>query len=385
MTTPSTQSPETLPAPVAPQVEPDHAFTPAPADWVRWAVLVLSLTSAGGLWLAWQAQTRVQGLEQELVRRQQTSQTQATEARVLARQAEELSRESAARTALLESRLAEVALQRAQVEDLIKNLSTSRDENLLADLESSLRVAAQQASLTGSAEPLVVALQSADTRLARAAQPRLDNVRRAVAKDLDDVRGTRVADLAALTLRLDEATRLVDEVPLLNSPEAARPQPQVAPAKAKSRTGTTETHKPPAAASAPDSEATSTNWSSQISRWLTQAGHRVWLETRNLIRVTEIQRPEGMLITPEQSFFLRENVKLRLLNARLALLSRQTAIAASDLQEVEATLPRYFDPQSRKTQLLRAMLLDVAKQSTQTTVPRPDDTLAALATVSAGR
>ena len=385
MTTPSPPPPETLPAPVAPQVEPDHAFTPPPADWVRWAVLVLSLTSAGGLWLAWQAQTRVQGLEQELVRRQQTSQTQATEARVLARQAEELSRESAARTALLESRLAEVALQRAQVEDLIKNLSSSRDENLLADLESSLRVAAQQASLTGSAEPLVVALQSADTRLARTAQPRLDNVRRAVAKDLDDVRGTRVADLAALTLRLDEATRLVDEVPLLHSPEAARPQPQVASAKPKSRTGTTETHKPPAAASAPDSEATSTNWSSQISRWLTQAGRRVWLETRNLIRVTEIQRPEGMLITPEQSFFLRENLKLRLLNARLALLSRQTAIATSDLQEVEATLPRYFDPQSRKTQLLRAMLIDIAKQSTQTTVPRPDDTLAALATVSAGR
>jgi len=340
-------------------------------------VLVLSLTSAGGLWLAWQAQSRVQGLEQELVRRQQSSQTQATEAHLLAKQAQELSRESAARTALLESRLAEVALQRTQVEDLIKNLSTSRDENLLADLESSLRVATQQASLTGSAEPLVVALQSADARLARAAQPRLDNVRRAVAKDLDDVRATRVADLSALTLRLDEATRLVDEVPLLNSPESARAQPRKAapPPKASARQDAT--------ASEPD--AASAAWTSQVYHWLSQAGNRVWLETRNLIRVTEIQRPEGMLVSPEQSYFLRENIKLRLLNARLALLSRQTAIAASDLQEVEAVLPRYFDAQSRKTQLLRNLLIDVAKQSTQTTVPRPDDTLAALAAVSAGR
>ena len=122
-------TPEKLPATVAPQVEQDLTHTPAPAEWVRWAVLVLSLVSAGGLWLAWQAQTRVQALEQELVRRQQTSQMQATEARLLARQAQELSRESVARTALLENRLTEVSQQRTQIEELIKTLSTSRDEN----------------------------------------------------------------------------------------------------------------------------------------------------------------------------------------------------------------------------------------------------------------
>src|SRR5690606_12614377 len=144
----------------------------------------------------------------------------------------------------------------------------------------SLRVATQQASLTGSAEPLVVALQSADTRLARAAQPRLDNVRRAVAKDLDQVRATRVADLSALTVRLDEATRLVDEVPLLNSPEAARLHPDSASAKAQPAA-----RKPKAAASAASaSEPTEagTGWSTQAYEWLGRAGQRVWLETRNL-------------------------------------------------------------------------------------------------------
>ena len=376
-------TPEKLPATVAPQVEQDLTHTPAPAEWVRWAVLVLSLVSAGGLWLAWQAQTRVQALEQELVRRQQTSQMQATEARLLARQAQELSRESVARTALLESRLTEVSQQRTQIEELIKTLSTSRDENLLSDLEASLRVAIQQSSLTGSAEPLVVALQSADSRLVRAAQPRLDNVRRAVAKDLDRVRGTRVADLNALTLRLDEATRLVDEAPLLNSPEAARAQPAAVQAKPQA-----SPRKPKAASlqsSAPKAQDDAPGWPEHAYEWLSQAGQVIWHETRNLIRVTQINRPEGMLISPEQSFFLRENIKLRLLNARLALLSRQTVIAANDLQEVEASLPRYFDTQSRKTQLLRSMLADVAKQSTQTTVPRPDDTLAALAAVSPAR
>ena len=383
MTESNPPTPEKLPATVAPQVEQDLTHTPAPAEWVRWAVLVLSLVSAGGLWLAWQAQTRVQALEQELVRRQQTSQMQATEARLLARQAQELSRESVARTALLENRLTEVSQQRTQIEELIKTLSTSRDENLLSDLEASLRVAIQQSSLTGSAEPLVVALQSADSRLVRAAQPRLDNVRRAVAKDLDRVRGTRVADLNALTLRLDEATRLVDEAPLLNSPETARAQPAAVQAKPQA-----SPRKPKAASlqsSAPKAQDDAPGWPEHAYEWLSQAGQVIWHETRNLIRVTQINRPEGMLISPEQSFFLRENIKLRLLNARLALLSRQTVIATNDLQEVEASLPRYFDTQSRKTQLLRSMLADVAKQSTQTTVPRPDDTLAALAAVSPAR
>jgi uroporphyrin-3 C-methyltransferase len=92
-----------------------------------------------------------------------------------------------------------------------------------------------------------------------------------------------------------------------------------------------------------------------------------------------------MLISPEQGFFLRENLKLRLLNARLALLSRQTTTAVNDLHTVQQALPRYFDTESRKTQLLQSMLAEVIGQGQQTLVPRPDDTLAALAAVSGGR
>ena len=118
--------------------------------------------------------------------------------------------------------------------------------------------------------------------------------------------------------------------------------------------------------------------------WTKGAAQTVWNETRGLVRLTRINRPEGMLISPDQGFFLRENIKLRLLNARLALLSRQTPIAQADLQNIQATVPRYFDMASRKTQLLQSMLADVSAQSQQTAVPRPDDSLAALAAVSGG-
>jgi uroporphyrin-3 C-methyltransferase len=373
--------------------QPDLSEDEPSPQWVRWAVLIVSVVAAGSGWLAWSTEQRVRSLEQELVRRQQLSQTEVAEARLLAHQSDELSRQSAARAALIETRLNEVALQRSQVEDLVKNLSISRDENLVADIETGLRVAMQQASLTGSAEPMLLAMQSADERLAHAKQPRLDNVRRALARDLDRLRGTRVADVNNLSIRLDEAVRLVDDLPLLNQPEAtvaagnattagaadaakAKPAPNAKPGK---------NGKPaaPAAASAPTAEEP--GWSDRLLGWTQSAASTVWNEARALVRITRVRQPEAMLLSPDQGFFLRENVKLRLLNARLALLSRQTSIAQADLQAVQASLPRYFQGESRKTQLLASMIDEVTAQSRLTTLPRPDDTLAALATVSGGR
>ncbi|MEY4765372.1 MAG: hypothetical protein RI907_2045 [Pseudomonadota bacterium] len=386
--TPVTPTPPTAvpPAPVQDSVAPDLSADEPHPHWVRWAVLILSAVAVGGAWLAWNTDKRVKSLEQELVRRQQASQGEVTEARLLSRQAEDQAREAVARSTLVETRLNEVALQRTQVEDLIKNLSLSRDENLVADIETGLRVAMQQAALTGSAEPMLIALQSADERLAHAKQARLDNVRRALARDLDRLKGTRVADVNNLSIRLDEAVRLVDDVPLLNQPEAtvrAPAAPRVQPAAPKPvKPGAARLPVPPTEhpASAPE-----VGWSDRLLGWSGAAAQTVWNEARSLVRITRVRQPEGMLLAPEQAFFLRENVKLRLLNARLALLSRQTAIAQADLKQVRDLLPRYFNGDSSKTQLLATMIDDVAAQTRLTTLPRPDDTLAALATVSGGR
>ncbi len=114
-------------------------------------------------------------LEQELVLRQRDIQQQATEARMLSQQTLEALRESVAKVALLEARLSEVGVQRSQLDDLILSLSRSRDENIVAEIESALRVAQQQSLLSGSAEPLVAALRQADDRLARYNQPRLED------------------------------------------------------------------------------------------------------------------------------------------------------------------------------------------------------------------
>ena len=341
------------------------------AYWLVAVVAFVLITALASLVVAWRAYERVKNIEQELVRRQQESQGQASEARLLAKQAQDTSRESAAKVALLEARVAEVAMQRGQLEDLIQSMSRSRDENLVMDVEAGIRVAQQQSTITGSAEPLLAVLKQADERLARVNQPRMDGVRRAIARDLDRVRAVGVADINSLVIKLDEAVRLVDELPLLSSAEPRNAATPAAPANT--------------AASAVASAATALDWTKTWRDGWAAATHRVWLEAKSLIRVTRIDQPEAMLLAPEQAFFLRENVKLRLLNARLALLSRQFDTAQTDLQSAQNSLDRYFDRSARRTGLTSDLVAQVAAQARQVTLPRPDDTLAALATASAGR
>jgi uroporphyrin-3 C-methyltransferase len=331
------------------------------------------------LGLAWTSQQRVKLLEQQLVARQQQSQSESGEALVLAKQSQDTARQSAARMALVEARLAEAAVQRTQLDELIQSLSRSRDENLLADIESALRMAQQQAALTGSLEPLLATLRQADERLARHNQPRLERVRRAVLRDLERVRGVSQVDVATLVIRLDEVVRQVDDLPLVAVAKSLNPSAQPTQAAALDRAPSSgvpsATPNTPSAPAWPDSL-------DRAARWVAQGFDVVWDEVRSLVRITRIENPESALAAPEQQFFLRENLKLRLLNARLALLSRQFDVAQSDLRDAQRTLERYFDPSSRRVVGVVDLMRQVSQLSRQVSLPRPDETLAALATVN---
>jgi uroporphyrin-3 C-methyltransferase len=339
-----------------------------------WATALLALLALVALWLAWQGTQRMRALEQELVRRQQESQTLSTEARVLARQAQDVSRDAAAKVALLESRVAENTLQRSQLEELLQALTRSRDENMLADIEAAVRVAVQQSAITGSTEPLVTALRQADERLARNSQPRLERVRRAVVQDLDRVRAVAVSDISTLVIKVDEAVRMADELPLLSQPDKRRAS-NSGPAGGAVAV--------PAAASA--AAAGAGGWRAELAARWDLLVTRVVDEAKSLVRVTRIDQPEAMLIAPEQAYFLRENLKLRLLNARLALLSRQFNTAQSDLREVQLMLDRYFDRSSKRVTNVSELVRQVSAQARGIVVPRPDETFAALSAVLAGK
>ena len=215
-------------------------------------------------------------------------------------------------------------------------------------------------------------------RLTRNAQPRVERVRRAVAHDLDRVRAVAVSDIAALLIRIDDVVRAVDDLPLLAQPERRGPLSAESAARARAAAAA-------AAAAASAGASTQPTWRARIGEGWQVLTERVWSEARGLVRVTPVDHPEAMLLAPEHAYFLRENLKLRLLNARLALLSRQFNTAQSDLRDVQGQLERYFDRSSKRVTNATELVRQVGSQARGVVVPRPDETLAALAAVLAGR
>jgi uroporphyrin-3 C-methyltransferase len=211
-----------LPAPMASAaaVEAPRLLRLLRIAWIFAAVL--GFLALAALVLATRADRRVRSVEQELVLRQQDSGAKAAEAQLVAKQAQDAARDAGAKVALLEARVAEVAAQRSRLEELMQSLSRSREDNVLLEVESMVRGAVQQAAVTGRVEPVVAALKQADERLGRQSQPRFEKVRRAIARDLDRIKSASIADVATLTIQLDEAARMIDELPLLSDAMSSR-------------------------------------------------------------------------------------------------------------------------------------------------------------------
>ncbi len=332
------------------------------------AVAIVGLTSSTLLW------QKLNTIQEQLARQSADAGTQAVEARTLAREAQEQAGDAATRLTVAETRLNEVALQRGQLEELMRSLSRSRDETLVVDMEAALRLAEQQAQFTGQLEPLLAALKSAQQRIERAAQPRLLPVQRAMARDIERLRTAQVADTAGLLARLDDLVRQVDELPLQN---------------AVATTAATRRLQAKTSSNAASTNSTSSTETASDAPWwqtaLLQAGEVVWDEVRSLVRVSRIDQPEAILLAPEQAFFLRENLKLKLLNARLGILARQLDSARTDLAAAHAAIQKYFDPTSRRTQQVAASLQQSQLHLKNNQLPRLDETFAALGSAAAGR
>jgi uncharacterized protein HemX len=301
-------------------------------SWLLLCAIVLAAALATVFWL--DARQRIDATQQEVARRLRDIEADAREARSIARQSEEAQRETRTKLAQLEGRLAESQSQQLALEALYQELSRNRDEWQLAEIEQILAIASQQLQLAGNVRAALLALQLAEQRLARADRPQFVPIRRALARDIDRLKALPTLDLPGMSMRIDRLASQVDALPLAFDERAEASPPAKAPAAAETR-----------------------------GFW-PRLSLEVWNELRQLVVVRQVGNAEPPLLPPSQAYFVRENLRLRLLNARLSLLARDEAGYREDLRTAQRWIQRYFDPRSKQT----AEALNQLKQLSSTTV-----------------
>jgi uroporphyrin-3 C-methyltransferase len=238
-------------------------------------------------------------------------------------------RDAQAKITLLDARLAESQAEQAALEALYRDLAPSRDEIALSEIEQVLLVANQQLHLAGNVPSALTALQLADAKLQRLERPQFVPLRRALSRDMDRLKAVPFVDVAGMSLKLDQAQGAVDTLPLgMDERLAASP--------------------PDNAASAPD-----------VPSWM-RLLREIWADLKQLIRIEVTDRPAAPLVPAAQQYFLRENLKLRLLTARIALLARDDASFQSDLAAADAWVKQYFDTRTKPVQAMQATLRQLA-------------------------
>ncbi|WP_147476831.1 uroporphyrinogen-III C-methyltransferase [Vandammella animalimorsus] len=361
-----------------------------------WGIWLLSLTAALALWLAYGQWKRLNHLQERLAQQSAATQAQAIEARSLSQQAQALAQQAATRASLSEARINEYTLQRSHLEQLAFELSRTRDEAMLIDIEASLRLAQQQAQLTGLADPLIAALRNASHRLQRAEQPRLTPIVAAIDRDLARLTGAAVTDTAGLLGRMDALLLQLQSLPLGNAVggagrrRAVRAPVAISDHEAQALGGLpTRGAVQGNAASPPQPEPAQPLQTSAAAQPADQAQAEAadeggfWVGLRQsfqgLVRVQRIEHPDAALLTQEQAFFLRENLRLQLMNARMALLARQSASARTDLAGVQALLRKYYDIEAPRTRQALRTLQQLQEHIQAVQPPAITDTLLAIA------
>ncbi len=347
--TTDTAQPAAEPAPVAPQLEEPSGRSerePPARPWRSPVILALAGAILVVCWQWYDTRSQIGAIREELGQRLRASDNAAGESLLLAKQAQEAVREAQAKLTVLENKIAESQSQQIALEALYQELSRSRDEWALAEIEQILTVAAQQLQLAGNVQASLLALQTAEGRLARSDRPQFIPLRRVLNRDIERLKAAPNLDIAGMALRLDNLIAGVDTLPL-QFDERLQSSPKPA--------GT---------------EGANGVW----ARVLTE----VWGEMKQLVRISNMDRTDAALLAPTQAYFLRENLQLRLLNARQALLARDPARFRSDLQTATAWMTRYYDTRAKSTAAALATLKQLSASSINVELPTIADSLAAV-------
>ena len=316
-----------------------------------WLLPLVGFAAIAALaWLALDTHNTVNDLRGQLAVRLTEADKHNQQTEVIANQARQDTRDALAKLSVLENKLGESQNQQVALEALYQDLSKNGDELSLAEIEAVLESASQQLQLAGNVKAALIAMQSVDARLARADnKSRWTTLRRALNQDMERLRALPFVDTVAVSAKLDNLIANVDNLPLLSEPVIS------------------ETNPPSSSADNPQR-----SWSG--------FGKSILHDLGELVRIRNLNKPDVPLLPPSQAYFLRENLKLRLLNARLALLAHNESSYKSDLASAGELLTTYFDPRIKAVTTAEATLRQLAANPVSITAADITDSLNALRT-----
>jgi uroporphyrin-III C-methyltransferase len=308
------------------------------------AVVVLA-AAAFCAWQWYSTRENLRALQHDFALRGAEIDARYRETRVIAEQSRDALRDFQARLAQTEARLTDAQNQRLAVESLYQDLSRSRDEWTLAEVEQAMLIANQQLQLAGNAKAALRALETADSRLARMDRPQFGALRRAITSDIERLRSLPQVDLTGMSLKLEIAAERISALPL-----AAEGQP--VPAQ-------------PTQATSEDSGFLKSTWGNFLQ------------DLRSLVNLKRLDA-EVVLLAPEQAYFLRENLRIRLLGARLALIAKDEHSFKSDLKAASAWVAKYFIAADPAVSSLLAVLRELQDTTLESRLPEISSGLEAM-------
>lgn len=329
--------------------------------WIALIALVVAVFAAG------YSYRQLGNVKRESARRLAELQQAVMTATDTANRADAEARAARQQAAVVEARLAEEQGQREALEQLYSDLSRGRDDAVLVEVERLITVAAQELQLSGNVATALAALQTADARLSRSDNARFVPLRRVLARDIERLRAAPAVDFTGIALKLDQLASSVDGWLLLAAVTAAPPSSIASTADPDVPSGTT------------------TWWQRQ---WRTLQGELG--EYRDLIRIRHVDSPESVLLDAQQQTLVRQQLRLRLLNARQALLARNDRLFRADLAEAQALMARYVDTRSPSAAGALALIKQLASTALSVELPTIGDSMTAIRAVrttpvSAGR
>lgn len=332
-------------------------------DWLAYVLFGLLAILLALHW--WTSQQEDRQVREDVAQRLRVAETSAAENRTVMKSLQDGMKELQAKVNVLEGKQIEAQSQQVALEQMYQDFSKNRDDWALAEIEQVLSTASQQLQIAGNVQGAVIALQNADARLSLSDQPQFTLVRRAIASDLEKLKAVPEVDLAGIAMRLDSVIGQVDAMPLLSDEKPALAATQPKPQRHIEPSDATEA-------------GWSSNWLGKLENLWQSWSSEIWAEIRQLIRVRDVNTSEALLLSPSQAYFVRENLKLRLLNARLALLARNESAFRSDLIAAQDLVAKYFDTRAKQTQTVQALLRQVQASDLAVEMPTLTDSLNAV-------